>query len=72
MPNGRRRQHFLIVEVLTDRNNTQGQRQMQDRLHRWLETYGHTASSFGFQFVSVGVMTGKRLKDAPSMSNERE
>lgn len=66
----RRRRNVLVVEILADL--PEGQRQAQDRLHRWLETYGHTASGHGFGFVSVGVLTGKRLKDAPSLSNNRE
>lgn len=66
----RARRNHLVIEILSD--DPEGQRQAQDRLHRWLETFGHTASSFGFQFVSVGVMTGKRLSKAPSLSNNRE
>jgi len=27
--------------------------QARDRLHRWLETYGHTSVSFGFDFKST-------------------
>lgn len=68
----KRRKHTLVVEIVCDRHIPLGQRQAQDRLHRWLETYGHTAPSFGFEFVSVGVLTGKRLSKAPSLSNNRE
>lgn len=64
------KRNTLVVDILSD--DRLGQRQAQDKLHAWLETYGHTASSFGFQFISVGVLTGKRLKDAPSLSNNRE
>ncbi len=66
----RTRRHTLVVELLSD--DAIGQRQAQDSLHGWLETFGHTASGHGFEFVSVGVLTGKRLKDAPSLSNNRE
>ncbi len=66
----RKRRQNLVVEILCD--DALGQRQAQDKLHNWLETFGHTASSHGFQFVTVGVLTGKRLKDAPSLSNNRE
>ena len=55
----RKLRHLLCVEVLC--LDPQGQRQAQDRLHRWLETFGHTAASFGFEFRSVGVITGKYL-----------
>lgn len=64
------RQHTLVVDLLFDESC--GQRQAQDHLHNWLETFCHTSSSHGFQFVSVGVHTGKRLSKAPSLSNERE
>lgn len=51
--------HKLCIEVTSDVDR--GQRQMRDRLHRWIEAYGHTASSFGFEFKSVGVLTGKHV-----------
>lgn len=51
--------HTLVVEVLSDVDK--GQRQMQARLHDWLETYGHTSVSFGFEFKTVGVLTGKHV-----------
>lgn len=51
--------HKLVVEVVSGVDR--GQRQMQDRLHRWIERYGHTAASFGFEFKSVGVLTGKHV-----------
>lgn len=66
----RKRRHDLVIEIMCD--DAQGQRQAQDRVHGWLETFGYTASSHGFQFVTVGVLTGERLKDAPSLSNNRE
>lgn len=64
------RKHVLAVEILCD--DALGQRQAQDKLHDWLETFGHTDCSFGFKFVAVGVLTGKRLSKAPSLSNNRE
>lgn len=36
--------------------------QAQNRLHRWIETFGHTAPNNGFTFKSVGVITGKRVE----------
>ena len=56
---GRSKRHTLCVEILC--LDAQGQRQAQDRLHRWLETYGHTAPSHGFEFKTVGVITGKYI-----------
>lgn len=49
--------HTLAVEIFCDLRC--GQRQAQDRLHRWLETFGHTAPSLGFEFRTVGRITGK-------------
>lgn len=51
-----RHQMVVSVETCVDR----GQRQMQDRLLRWLAAYGHTSVSFGFEFKTVGVITAKR------------
>ena len=70
MSGGRHKRHVLVVEILSDL--PEGQRQAQDRLHGWLETFGFTDCSHGFKFVSVGVLTGKRLAKAPSLSNNRE
>ena len=56
----RKWKHTLVVTIECD--DAQGQRQAQERLHGWLETFGHTASSHGFSFTSVGVMTGKQIK----------
>ncbi|MCK1671042.1 hypothetical protein [Bradyrhizobium sp. 150] len=49
--------------VITIRGHLpEGTRQAQNRLLRWLETYGHTSVGHGFDFLSVGVMTGKRVE----------
>jgi hypothetical protein len=50
--------HQLVVHVASEVDK--GQRLMQDRLLRWIAAYGHTASSFGFEFEAVGVITAKR------------
>lgn len=55
--------HILVIEVETDKHT--GSRQAQNKLHKWLEHNGHSASTHGFRFVSVGVQTGKRLSHAP-------
>lgn len=44
--------HLITIEIETlDR---QGTRAAQDRVLRWLETFGHTSPGHGFEFVSVG------------------
>jgi hypothetical protein len=54
--------YTLVVEI---QSTDAGHRLAQDRLHRWLEHFGHTSSGHGFEFVSVGVQTAKRLSKAP-------
>lgn len=51
--------HKLVIEI--DCLDAQGQRQAQNRVLRWLEIYGHTSPGHGFDFRTVGVMTGKRV-----------
>lgn len=53
------KRHTLCVDILC--YDSKGQRQAQDMLHGWLEHYGHTATSFGFEFKTVGVLTGKQV-----------
>lgn len=60
MSGGRHKRHLLVVEI--ECLDAQGQRQAQDRLHGWLETFGFTACSHGFEFKTVGVLTGKLIK----------
>lgn len=64
----RTRRHSLVIHILT--HEPKGQRQAQNHLYKWLETFGHSSGGHGFEFVSVGVLTGKRLKDAPKLSDE--
>jgi hypothetical protein len=54
-----KKKHTLVVTVVSEVDK--GQRQMQDRLLRWIAAYGHTSVSFGFTFDTVGVLTGKRI-----------
>jgi hypothetical protein len=49
-----------MVEVVSEVDR--GQRQMQNRLIKWIEAFGHTSVSFGFTFRSVGVITGKLVQ----------
>lgn len=59
MPGGLHKRHILVVEIECDER--EGQRHARDRLHRWLETYGHTAPAHGFEFKTAGVLTGKHV-----------
>jgi hypothetical protein len=43
------RHHELVVEIECD--DAQGSREAQDRLRRWIETFGHTAAGHGFTFL---------------------
>ena len=63
MPSGLSKRHILVVEI--ECLDTQGQRQAQDRLHRYLETYGYTSPGHGFEFKTVGVLAGKHLSSKP-------
>lgn len=62
----RRKTHFLIVEI--ECLDAQGLKSAEDRLTAWLETFGHTACSHGFEFKSVSrkVAKGKVTKDSTS------
>lgn len=64
----RSKRHTLAIEIETDL--TEGAHAAEDRLIRWLETFGHTSSSFGFRFFSLGRIAAKplrgRIKKAPS------
>lgn len=52
--------HILVVEIeCLDR---QGSHEAEDRLLRWLETYGHTAPSHGFEFFTVGRIAAKAMR----------
>lgn len=49
MSNGR--DFYLMIRVRTD--DRQDKRSARDRVHRWLETYGYTSVSFGFDFLET-------------------
>jgi hypothetical protein len=66
----RKRRHQLVIEV--ECLDPQGQRQAQDRVHNWFETFGHTACSHGFVFKTVGVMTGKQIASHIRVSRNHE
>lgn len=41
--------HVVRVQIKVD--GRQSAAQAAQRVHRWLETFGHTATSFGFEFL---------------------
>lgn len=43
--------HLLVVEI--ECLDKQSHTEAQDRLVRWLETYGYTSPGHGFEFVAV-------------------
>jgi len=57
----RGRRHILVVEI--DCLDVQGSHAAEERLLRWVEHFGHTAPSFGFEFFSVGRIAGEPMKD---------
>ncbi len=58
--------HVLVVEVVSEVDRDL--RQMQGRLQRWLEAYGHTAVDYGFAFHAVDVPL---LDKAKNVRNEK-
>ena len=56
----RSRRHILAVEI--ECVEVQGSNAAEDRLLRWIEHLGHTTSSFGFEFFSVGRIASKPMK----------
>jgi hypothetical protein len=57
--------HILVLEIKCF--DLQEQKKAQDRLIRWLETYGHTAAGHGFEFLTMSVSGPMQtiLEDAP-------
>ena len=56
----RTKRRILIVEIECD--DTQRSHEAEDRLMRWLETFGHTSGGHGFTFFKVGRIGGKAMK----------
>lgn len=56
----RSQHHTLIVEIKCD--DMQGAHDAEDRLIRWLEAFGHTSVSHGFEFFMVGRVARKPMK----------
>lgn len=48
------RKHILIVEV--ECFDAQGSREAENRLLRWIETYGHTSTGHGFEFSKMSLV----------------
>lgn len=61
----RARRHKLVVEI--ECLDVQGSHAAEDRLLRWLETYGHTAPSHGFEFIDVGRISSRLVKTRPNL-----
>jgi hypothetical protein len=57
----RTRRHRVTVEILCDQ--PEGACQAANRVQEWLETFGHTDCSHGFEFLSVGVAPRKTSSD---------
>lgn len=47
----RREMNTHVVRVQIKVDDRQSAAQAAQRVHRWLETFGHTAPSFGFEFL---------------------
>jgi hypothetical protein len=53
-----KRKHSVVIEI--ECLDAQSGKQARERLVRWIEFYGHTTSSHGFDFTSVA---GRRYDD---------
>lgn len=60
MTSKRRNTFFITIEA----DLPETPQQAVDRVHRWLETYGHTAPSHGFEFksVTISIMGGRKVE----------
>jgi hypothetical protein len=56
----RTKRHTLVIEI--ECHDTQGSHEAEDRLLRWLETFGHTSVGHGFEFFMVGRISRKAMK----------
>jgi hypothetical protein len=50
--------HTILVTIETD--DAEPIDKATERLHGWLETFGHTAVSHGFEFIETGVKATTR------------
>jgi hypothetical protein len=53
---------YVTIHMRTDL--TENKMHARDRLHRWIETYGHTSVSHGFEFIeTINVIdSGRQVK----------
>ena len=58
------RTHILCVEVESSVDVTQSD--MCERLKRWVANFGHTSSSYGFEFINVSTRARKIKTGRPS------
>lgn len=56
----RSRRHILVVEI--ECLDTQGSHQAEDRLLRWIETFGPTSTNHGFEFFYIGRIAKKPMR----------
>jgi hypothetical protein len=56
----RTKRHTLVVEI--ECFDAQGSHEAEDRLLRWLETFGYTSPNHGFEFFMVGRIARKAMK----------
>ena len=56
----RGKRHFVVVEI--ECLDSQGMTEAVSRLHEWLEAFGHTACSHGFDFVSTSRLSPKLIQ----------
>lgn len=47
------KKHYFVIEI--ECYDPQARRAARDRLHRWIEAFGHTSPSYGFEFAAVTV-----------------
>jgi len=65
----RSKRHTLAVEI--DCHDVQGSHEAEDRLIRWLETFGHSSVGHVFEFFMVGRISRKPMKGPLKTEGER-
>lgn len=49
-----------VIAVVIRCNDAQSEASARERLHGWLETFGHSASSHGFEFLETAPVKKER------------
>lgn len=55
------KRHVVAVQIETDDNLSISE--ANKKVQRWLETFGHTAPSFGFEFTGVVRVSAKMITE---------